>query len=92
MESRRSSTREPRGGRLSQDRSGICGGFPIGSGAVEKASRHALADRFDGGGMCWKLETADPVMQLRAASITRSRLNVRRFVATNPPRKEATAA
>lgn len=67
-------------------------GFPIGSGAVEGACKHVVADRFDGGGMRWKLETADPVMQLRAALITQPRLDVRRFAATKPPRKAATAA
>jgi hypothetical protein len=39
-------------------------GFPIGSGAVEGACKHVVADRFGGGGMRWKLETADPVIQL----------------------------
>lgn len=67
-------------------------GFPIGSGAVEGACKHVVADRFDGGGMRWKLETADPVMQLRAALITQPRLDVRRFAATKPPRKAQAAA
>lgn len=67
-------------------------GFPIGSGAVEGACKHVVADRFDGGGMRWKLETADPVMQLRAALITQPRLDVRRFAAMKPPRKAAAAA
>ena len=64
-------------------------GFPIGSGAVEGACKHVVADRFAGGGMRWKLETADPVMQLRAALITQPRLDVRRFAATKLPRKAA---
>ena len=67
-------------------------GFPIGSGAVEGACKHVVADRFDGGGMRWKLETADPVMQLRAALITEPRLDVRRFAATKPPRRVRVAA
>ena len=66
-------------------------GFPIGSGAVEGACKHVVADRFDGGGMRWKLETAEPVMQLRAALITQPRLDLRRFAATKPPRKAGVA-
>lgn len=67
-------------------------GFPIGSGAVEGACKHVVADRFDGSGMRWKLETADPVMQLRAALITQPRLDVRQFAAARPPRQaQATA-
>lgn len=54
-------------------------GFPLGSGAVEGACKHVVADRFDGGGMRWKLETADPVMQLRAALLMQPRLDLRRF-------------
>jgi hypothetical protein len=59
-------------------------GFPIGSGAVEGACKHVVADRFDGGGMRWKRETADPLMQLRAALLTQPRLDLRRFIATQP--------
>lgn len=66
--------------------------FPIGSGAVEGACKHIVADRFDGGGMRWKLATADPVMQLRAALITQPRLDLRPFAAPKPPRKVAAAA
>ena len=54
-------------------------GFPIGSGAVEGACKHVVADRFDGGGMRWKPETADPVMHLRAALLTQPQLDLRRF-------------
>jgi hypothetical protein len=67
-------------------------GFPIGSGAVEGACKHVVADRFDGGGMRWKLETADPVMQLRAALITEPRLDVRRFAATKATTRAGVAA
>lgn len=63
-------------------------GFPIGSGAAEGACKHVVADRFDGGGMRWKLATADPVMRLRAALLTEPRLDLRRFAAT----KQAVAA
>jgi hypothetical protein len=62
-------------------------GFPIGSGAIEGACKHVVADRFDGGGMRWKLETADPVMQIRAALITQPRLDLRRFAARKPARR-----
>jgi hypothetical protein len=56
-------------------------GFPIGRGAVEGACKNVVADRFDGGGMRWKLATADPVMRLRAALLTQPRLDLRRFAA-----------
>jgi hypothetical protein len=57
-------------------------GFPIGSGAVEGACKHVVADRFKGGGMRWKLDTAEPVLQLRAALLTQPRLDLRRYAAT----------
>lgn len=64
-------------------------GFPIGSGAVEGACKHVVADRFDGGGMRWKLGSADPLMSLRAALLTDPRLDVRRFAATQPTTRPA---
>jgi len=54
-------------------------GYPIGSGAVEGACKHVVADRFGRSGMRWKLETADPVMHLRAALLTQPRLDLRQF-------------
>jgi len=63
-------------------------GYPIGSGAVEGACKHVVADRFDGGGMRWKLGTADPVMQLRAALLTQPRIDLRNYAG----RKYAPAA
>ena len=54
-------------------------GFPIGSGALEAACKHVVADRFDASGMRWKAETADPVMHLRAALLTPPRLDFRQF-------------
>jgi hypothetical protein len=59
-------------------------GFPIGSGAVEGACKHGVADRFDGSGMRWKRATADPLMHLRAALLTQPRLDLRRFAVTQP--------
>jgi hypothetical protein len=59
-------------------------GFPIGSGAVEGAGKHVVADRFDGGGMRWKLATAEPLLHLRAALLTQPRLDLRRFVTPQP--------
>ena len=41
--------------------------LPIGNGAVEGAYTHVVSDRFKGGGMRWKLATAEPLLQLRAA-------------------------
>jgi hypothetical protein len=47
-----------------------------------------VADCFDGGGMRWKLGTADPVMQLRAALLTQPRIDLRNYAG----RKYAPAA
>lgn len=57
-------------------------GYPIGSGAVEGACKHVVADRFDRSGMRWKPQTADPVMRVRAAILTQPGLDLRRFAAT----------
>ena len=57
-------------------------GYPIGSGAVEGACKHVVADRFGRSGMRWKPETADPVMRVRAAILTQPGLDLRRFAAT----------
>lgn len=57
-------------------------GYPIGSGAVEGACKHVVADRFDRSGMRWKAETADPVMRVRAALLTQPGLDLRRFAAS----------
>jgi len=43
-----------------------------------------VADRLDGGGMRWKVATADPVMRLRAALLTEPRLDLRQFAAHTP--------
>ena len=56
-------------------------GYPIGSGAVEGACKHVVADRFGRSGMRWKPETADPVMRLRAALLTQPQLDLRQFAA-----------
>jgi hypothetical protein len=57
-------------------------GYPIGSGAVEGACKHVVADRFGRSGMRWKPETADPVMRIRAAILTQPQLDLRQFAAT----------
>jgi hypothetical protein len=54
-------------------------GLPIGSGAVEGACKHLVADRFKGAGMRWKDATAEPVLQLRAALLTRPNLDLRPY-------------
>jgi hypothetical protein len=54
-------------------------GYPIGSGAVEGACKHVVADRFKRSGMRWKLETADPVLRIRAALLTQATLDLRQF-------------
>jgi hypothetical protein len=54
-------------------------GLPIGSGAVEGACKHVVSDRFKGGGMRWKLPTAEPLLHLRAALMTQPRLDLRPY-------------
>ncbi len=64
--------------------------LPIGSGAVEGACKacpygHVVSGRFEGGGMRWKLPTAEPILQLRAALLTQPRLDLRRYAETTSP-------
>jgi hypothetical protein len=54
-------------------------GLPIGSGAVEGACKHLVADRFKGAGMRWNSETAEPLLRLRAALLTHPHLDLRRY-------------
>lgn len=56
-------------------------GLPIGSGAVEGACKHLVADRFKGAGMRWNADTAEPVLHLRAALLTHPRLDLRPYAA-----------
>ena len=56
-------------------------GFPLGSGAVEGACKHVVVDRLRQSGMRWKLATAEPVMQVRAAFLTEPRLDLRGYAA-----------
>jgi len=60
-------------------------GFPLGSGAVEGACKHVVVDRLRGSGMRWKLPTAEPVLQLRAALLTQPRLDLRGYAASHLP-------
>jgi len=57
-------------------------GLPIGSGAVEGACKHLVADRFKGAGMRWNPETAEPVLHLRAALLTHPNLDLRPYAGT----------
>jgi len=57
-------------------------GLPIGSGAVEGACKHLVADRFKGAGMRWNVSTAEPVLHLRATLLTHPHLDLRPFAAT----------
>jgi hypothetical protein len=54
-------------------------GFPIGSGAVEGACKHLVADRFKGSGMRWNVATAEPLLQLRAALLSHPDLDLRLY-------------
>jgi hypothetical protein len=54
-------------------------GLPIGSGAVEGACKHLVADRFKGAGMRWNVETAEPVLHLRAALLTHPNLDLKPY-------------
>jgi hypothetical protein len=60
-------------------------GLPIGSGAVEGACKHVVSDRFKGGGMPWKLPSAEPLLHLRAAVLTQPRLNLRPYTGASVP-------
>jgi hypothetical protein len=55
-------------------------GFPIGSGAVEGACKHLVGARFKQAGMRWKRETAEPLLPLRAAVLTKPDLDLRSYV------------
>jgi hypothetical protein len=44
----------------------LAAGLPIGSGAVEGACRHLVADRMEGSGMRWTQGGAEAVLKLRA--------------------------
>jgi hypothetical protein len=55
-------------------------GWPIGSGAVEGACKHLIADRFRRTGMRWKRHTAEPLIHLRAALLTHPQLDLRAYV------------
>jgi hypothetical protein len=57
-------------------------GLPIGSGAVEGACKHLIADRFKGAGMRWNVPTAEPVLHLRAALLTHPELDLRPYAGT----------
>jgi len=54
-------------------------GLPIGSGAVEGACKHLVADRFKGAGMRWNSVTAEPLLRLRAALLTHPHLDLRPY-------------
>jgi hypothetical protein len=53
-------------------------GLPLGSGAVEGACKHLVSDRFKGTGMRGNLETAEPLLHVRAALLTAPTLDLRR--------------
>jgi hypothetical protein len=55
-------------------------GFPIGSGAVEGACKHVVSARFKQAGMRWKCPTAEPLLHLRAALLTKPDLDLRAYV------------
>lgn len=54
-------------------------GYPIGSGAVEGACKHVVTDRFKGTGMRWNLETAEPLLHVRAALLTQPLIDFRPY-------------
>ena len=54
-------------------------GWPIGSGAVEGACKHLVTERFKGTGMRWNLETAEPLLRVRAALLTNPVLDLRPY-------------
>jgi hypothetical protein len=60
-------------------------GFPIGSGAVEGACKHLVAERFRGTGRRWKLKTAEPLLHVRAALLTQPLLDLRPYALAAAP-------
>ena len=60
-------------------------GLPIGSGAVEGACKNLVGARFKGSGMRWNQATAEPLLQLRAALLSRPDLDLRAYVSTHMP-------
>lgn len=54
--------------------------LPIGSGAIEGACKHLIGDRFKGTGMRWQAATAEPLIHLRAALLTKPDLDLRPYV------------
>ena len=54
-------------------------GLPIGSGAVEGACKHLVTARFKQAGMRWGIETAEPLIHLRAALLTNPELDLRSY-------------
>jgi hypothetical protein len=54
-------------------------GFPVGTGAVEGACKHLVTARFKQAGMRWGIETAEPLLHLRAALLSRPNLDLRRY-------------
>jgi hypothetical protein len=45
-------------------------GYHIGSGVVEAACKHVIAQRLDQAGMHWREETAEAILTLRAAQLS----------------------
>lgn len=60
-------------------------GLPIGSGAVEGACKHLVSDRFRGSGMQWQPATAEPLLHLRAALLTKPDLDLRPYLTQSMP-------
>jgi hypothetical protein len=54
-------------------------GFPIGTGAVEGACKHLVTARFKQAGMRWGIETAEPLLHLRAALLSHPGLDLRSY-------------
>lgn len=47
----------------------LSSGFPIGSGVIEGACKHVIADRMCGAGMSWEYEGAQPMLDLRVTKL-----------------------
>jgi hypothetical protein len=48
----------------------LANGWPIASGSVEGACKNLIRDRFERSGMRWTPETAEALLQLRAAHLS----------------------
>ena len=67
-------------------------GLAIGTGSVEGACKFVVGGRFKGAGMRWNVETAEPLLHLRAAILSYPDLDLRHYAGRPSRQKAATTA